>query len=230
MAAGRFQGRMRRLCSACVHRRTDRRPPVMLTLITALAVALFLVRIAERRLRPSVAVLAQIQVRNQVASILENAAAQALKGVEYGDLVAVQRDDNGNVASLTVDAVAMNRLRSNLTIRVLEALEPGTPVTIRIPLGNLVSSELTWSRGPSFVVRATAVGTPSARFESDFSAAGVNQTRHRIDLELSVPMKLLLPGGPGEVVVEVSLPAAETVIVGQVPETHFQLDGLPASG
>ena len=51
-----------------------------------------------------------------------------------------------------------------------------------------------------------------------------------IALELAVPMTVLLPGGPMEVPVRTCLPVAETVIVGRVPDTYLQLEGLPASG
>ncbi len=68
-----------------------------------------------------------------------------------------------------------------------------------------------------------AVGTADARFSSSFSEAGY-KILHRIELELTVPMTLLLPGGPVETESITRLCVAETVIVGRVPDAYLQLE------
>ena len=68
-----------------------------------------------------------------------------------------------------------------------------------------------------------SIGTVQAEFDSQLTSAGVNQTLHRIWLEVSVPMDLLLPGGEVETALHTRLCVAETVIVGQVPDTYLQL-------
>ena len=110
----------------------------------------------------------------------------------------------------------------SVVAQILSALEGVDASEIRIPLGSLVDSELVWARGPELRVRALRVGTVSAEFRSDFSQAGVNQTLHKIDLELAVPLTLMLPGGAVETVCETQIPIAETVIVGQVPQIFLQ--------
>ena len=65
------------------------------------------------------------------------------------------------------------------------------------------------------------VGTVDGEFFSEFTSAGVNQTLHRICLKLTVPLTLMLPGGAVETVSETELCVAETVIVGQVPQTYL---------
>ena len=109
--------------------------------------------------------------------------------------------------------------------QILSALEGVDASEIRIPLGSLVDSELVWARGPELRVRALRVGTVSAEFRSDFSQAGVNQTLHRIELEVAVPVTLILPGGQTELTIETGLRVAETVIVGAVPDTYLTLNG-----
>ena len=208
------------------------RPPLWLTLAAALAVAFVLIRGIEARLAPNLAVLARTQIHNQVSALLEETVAELLSQdrVDYGELVAIQRDDSGTITALTTDTAALNRLRTRLVSSVLETLEDAPAATVRIPLGSLLGGELTWARGPALTVRAVSAGTVSAQFESEFSAAGVNQTLHRLELALSVPMSVLLPGGRVEETVSLRLPVAETVIVGQVPDAYLQTEGLPASG
>ena len=70
-----------------------------------------------------------------------------------------------------------------------------------------------------------SAGTVSAEFDSQFSSAGLNQTIHRIWLRIEVPLRVVLPGGQIETMVSSDYCVAETVIVGQVPDTCLQLDG-----
>lgn len=208
------------------------RPPLWLTLAAALAVAFVLIRGIEGRFRPNLALLARTQVHNQVSAHLETAVSEALAQwqVDYGDLVTIQRDESGAITALTTDTAALNLLRTRLVSQVLDTLENVSVTMVRIPLGSLLGGELTWARGPALSVRAVSTGTVSAQFESEFSSAGVNQTIHRLELSLSVPMTVLLPGGGVEETVALRLPVAETVIVGQVPDAYLQTEGLPASG
>ena len=118
-------------------------------------------------------------------------------------------------------------LRAELSAHLLERLED-SQLELTVPVGSLLPIEPTWARGPELHLRALALGTASAEFESEFTSAGINQTRHRLWLELSVPVTVLLPGGGEELTVDSRLCVAETVIVGQVPQTWFQTGGLPA--
>ena len=62
-------------------------------------------------------------------------------------------------------------------------------------------------------------------FRNVFTSAGINQTLHQVMLEVSVQVKLHLPGGTTETLVEAQVCAAETVIVGQVPGAYLELPG-----
>lgn len=142
--------------------------------------------------------------------------------VAYSDLVSIQRDTSGTITALTTETVAMNRLRARLVGVVLEALEGIDVSQIQIPLGSLLDLDLLWGLGPTMNVHAMALGTVEGEFSSEFSSAGINQTIHKIELDLVIPLTLMLPGRVVETVCETQIPIAETVIVGQVPETYLQ--------
>ncbi len=202
--------------------------PLALTLAVGILLAGGIITLLEVRLRPMVAAVAQNQVQNTVTALLEHTVVDDLarRGVSYADLVTIQRDEAGTITALTTDMAALNLLRGELSGEVLGALETVDVSQVSIPLGSLLDTELLWARGPAIRARAIWTGALTAEFDSDFTAAGVNQTRHRIWLELAVPVTVLLPGGGLEVPVHTRLCVAETVIVGQVPDTYLQLDGL----
>lgn len=227
-------GRCRRPWGSILRRRLARprdpgpvRHPGLITLAAGCLLAWGIIQLLEWKLRPAAAEIARTQVENTMTAVIELAVTEDLarRDVSYDDLVTVQRDQSGAITALTTDMARMNLLRAELSAAVLEALEEADVSEIRLPLGSLVDFEPLWARGPDIRVRAMTVGTVSVEFESEFSSAGVNQTLHRVWLEVQVPMTVLLPGTEVEVTLRTRLAAAETVIVGQVPDTYLSLDG-----
>ena len=204
-------------------------PSWVLTWLVAAGVMLCAVRVTERALRPVLAAAARYQVRSPVTAAVEQWAARDLqeRGVDYSDFVTITRNEAGEITALSADMARLNLLRAELSAHLLERLED-SQLELTIPVGSLLPLEPTWARGPELHLRALALGTASAEFESEFTSAGINQTRHRLWLELSVPVTVLRPGGGEELTVDSRLCVAETVIVGQVPQTWFQTGGLPA--
>ena len=216
-----------------LERRLRRGLPLwVLTWLVAAAVMCAAVRLTECALRPVLAAAARYQVRSQVTAAVEQWAARDLqeRGVDYSDFVTITRNEAGEITALSADMARLNLLRAELSTHLLERLED-SQLELTVPVGSLLPLEPTWARGPELLhLRALALGTASAEFESEFTSAGINQTRHRLWLRLSVPVTVLLPGGGEEVAVDSRLCVAETVIVGQVPQTWFQTGGLPAAG
>ena len=213
-----------------LERRLRRGLPLwVLTWLVAAAVMCAAVRLTECALRPVLAAAARYQVRSQVTAAVEQWAARDLqeRGVDYSDFVTITRDEAGEITALSADMARLNLLRAELSAHLLERLED-SQLELTVPVGSLLPLEPTWARGPELHLRALALGTASAEFESEFTSAGINQTRHRLWLELSVPVTVLLPGGGEELTVDSRLCVAETVIVGRVPQTWFQTGGLPA--
>ena len=211
---------VRRSCLCCD---INERLELLLTLMVGLAVAAFAVTALGHRMRPLAAAAARAQVENTVHRLVEEAVLSDLeqRRVGYSDFVTIQRDNSGAITALITDTTAMNRLRGHLLACVLEKLEGIQVSDIHIPLGSLLDIDILWGTGPRLKVRSMSVGTVSAEFESEFQDAGVNQTIHRIWLQVEVPLKVILHGERVDAYVEKRLCVAETVIVGHVPDAFL---------
>ena len=193
--------------------------PGILTILVALILSAFIIHTLESRLRPVLETAARLQIKNAVTIIMEDAICSELdsRKIVYSNFVSVERAENGMITAITTNAAEMNRLRSALVDAILEYTAEIDEEAIEIPVGSLIDSELIWGRGPSIKVRTFTTGTVSAEFQSEFISAGINQTLHKIWIELSVPTVILLPGAQLDVLVETRMCVAETVIVGSVP-------------
>jgi len=69
------------------------------------------------------------------------------------------------------------------------------------------------------------VRNSDASFTSDFSEAGINQTLQQLNMYVSVDVTTLVLGQANVFTISSQVVVAETIIVGQVPETYLQTGG-----
>ena len=196
---------------------------VIFTLLLALTVAVVL------HMKPVVVDLATARTSNAVNRIVVAAVNDAVDSgrIDYEQLVDFDKDAEGHVTALRSNMEAFNRLQSSIADDILQRMAEVSSTDLAIPIGTLTGSPLLAGRGPCLRVRMQSVGTATARFDNQFSSAGINQTRHRILLDVDVHVSILLPGLTTYTKVSNEISVAETVIVGGVPETYTYFSTTP---
>lgn len=197
----------------------------VLSVLLALLLLVMLIGWVNRRLRPVLSAMAVSRVSNAVTAVVHNAISAGIEReqVSYDDMVSIETDENGRVTVLKSNMARANLLRTGLLAAALEEVSALSEVDFSIPLGNLTGLDFLSGKGPGVKVRVLSVGAASAAFENAFLDAGVNQTLHQIMLNITVTVEVLLPGETLETVVSTPVCVAETVIVGQVPETYLHI-------
>ena len=196
---------------------------VIFTLLLALTVAGVL------HMKPVVVDLATARTSNAVNRIVVAAVNDAVDSgrIDYEQLVDFDKDAEGHVTALRSNMAAFNRLQASIADDILQRMAEVSSTDLAIPIGTLTGSPLLAGRGPCLRVRMQSVGTATARFDNQFSSAGINQTRHRIILDVDVHVSILLPGLTTYTKVSNEISVAETVIVGGVPETYTYFSTTP---
>ena len=140
--------------------------------------------------------------------------------MEYDRLVKFDKDSDGRVTALSSNMAEFNRLQTAVADDVLARLSQVSASELAVPLGTLTGSPLLAGRGPKLTVKMETIGTATAKFRDKFTAAGINQTKHQILLDVDVYVTILLPGITTYTKVSNEISVAETVIVGGVPQTY----------
>ena len=192
------------------------RVPGWIPAVTGCVLALVLFWYLEGALREPVRALAEHRFANAVEGIVNGAVSDALAG-NSGALVTMGRSEDGEVSTLTADTETINRIRFHALEDIICQVEELDSVELGVPLGDLTGWTLWMGRGPVLPVRVMGDASASARVTSEFTGAGINQTVHRLALEVTVDTTLLLPGGQADVSATISVPLSETVVVGEVP-------------
>jgi sporulation protein YunB len=165
--------------------------------------------------------LAQAQARAMAVRILNEAAAELLASgeVTYDTLMHVTADESGRVRLIQANTPEMNRLAAKVSIMSQEKLQATRDQVVRVPLGSALGMTLFAGAGPRIEVQVLPVGSVQVEFHTDFQTAGINQTRHRISLTLTAAMQLVIPTGAQKMEVTTQVAMAESIIVGEVPDT-----------
>lgn len=202
-------------------RLTNRQRATVWMVIVALLLGGALVA-ALSYMRPILISLAKSRVSNTVNRIVVAAVNEAVASgeIDYSALVAFEKDGDGRVTALRSNMAEVNRLQTAVSEEILRRLSEVSTSELRIPIGTLSGSALLAGRGPSITVRMQAVGSTNSVFRNVFTASGINQTRHQILLNVDVFMSILLPGLTTSTKISNEIAVAETIIVGNVPDTY----------
>lgn len=170
--------------------------------------------------------LAVTRVSNSVNRLVTEAVNDAINNgeIQYDDLITFQKDAYGRITAFQSNMASFNRLQADITGDILQRMSGVSDTELAIPLGTLTGSALLAGRGPRFKVKMQTVGSCSAHFENAFDHAGINQTTHSILLYVDVSVTILLPGFSTYTKVSNAFSVAETVIVGDVPDTYTYFD------
>ncbi|QNL45572.1 sporulation protein YunB [Oscillibacter hominis] len=208
--------------------RLSRKKSALLLFFLVSALLAIALLTATFQLRPILSSMATARVSNTVTRVVTEAVNQTIDSgeIDYSDLVSFEKDNEGKVTAVKSNMAEFNRLQSKILDRVLEKLSEVSTKELSIPLGSLTGSALLSGRGPLITVKMQSVGSSSASLENVFTSAGINQTRHQIQLNVDVVASILMPGFSTATKVSNSFVVAETVIVGSVPEsyTYFNSD------
>ena len=212
-------------------RRMDRRVLARLLLFVGMTLVLATAVYATAQLRPLLESMATTRVSNTVNRIVFEAVNEAIESGEitYDQLISFEKDNDGRITAVHSNLAACNRLQVEILDIILARIDQVSARELSIPVGSLTGSALLAGRGPRIKVRMESVGSSSARFENEFSSAGINQTNHRIVLHIDVSVAILLPGFTTATEVSNAVTVAETVIVGTVPDTYTYFSTTPST-
>lgn len=195
-----------------------------------LIVCVFLIYFRYRYNQP-IRALAQTQIRNTTSDLINDAIAKQMDGgnIQYDRIVYFEKDLNGRITALKTNMGEVNRLKTD-TLNVIndEILALDTS-DLGIPLGSLFLPEFLSGRGPTIPVQILSIRNSDAAFSSHFTQAGINQTLHQLIMSVSVDVSVLVLGQASDFTVSSQVVVAETIIVGDVPDTFFQTGGFYGS-
>ena len=193
--------------------------------IKLIALALILIGLlvlADAAFRPMIEKVNSYECHKAVSGIINKVVLEELEraDTDYSSLVTLCTNDDGEVTSVQSNVKNINRLKTSVSDRVEREIADLSAVDIKIPIGTLLGIDLFHGMGFDVGMSVAPIGFANTTIISEFTEAGINQTLHRIIIEISADVDAIIPGLKTRVCVKTSIVAAETVIVGRVPNAY----------
>ncbi len=176
-------------------------------------------------LRPVIETMNKLECHEMLSGTLNKAVLAELErdDTEYSNLVTLSKNDSGEVISIESNVMNINRLKTEITSRVEREIERISGIDIEIPIGTLLGIQMLHGKGFDVGMSVEPLGAAKTAIISEFKEAGINQTLHRIVVQIDAEVDAVIPGYSSRVFVSTSIVAAETVIVGRVPEAYTHI-------
>lgn len=193
--------------------------------LLALAFALSFLAAAGRFLSDLSSRIAVSDAVDAVSAEVNRVIARVMSREEFSEasFVRFEKNEAGEITAVSSDMGRINALSAEILEQVVGSADNRT-LTVRIPAGNLTGISLLMGRGPLVPVEILMLTSSRVGFDNSIVTAGINQTKHQILLTVTVDIDVLIPWGTESTQVISQVLIADTIVVGQVPETFVSLD------
>lgn len=177
---------------------------------------------------PLIQELAKARVDNRASYIINEAVEMVLRedDVDYDSIILFEKDINGSITALKTNMSEINHLKAQILSAIDTMLLDLDVNEIGLPIGSLILPELFSGTGPKLPVRVMSISRSDAEFRNEFKEAGINQSLQQIMMDVVVTMTILTPVGTETVTTVSQVVVAETVIVGEIPDSYVNVEPL----
>lgn len=198
----------------------------ILKILTIIVLAIIIYRALISYINPVFEALCDEKVKAEATIITNQQSTIFMNKYQYNDLYTIEKDGEGNITLIKANVVPINNMISDLTENIQHEFNKIEEDKIHIPIGSLAGNYFFAGSGPEIPIKVLIEGTLDTEVKSEFIAQGINQTIHRTYVEFICDMKILTPIKNYSKSITNQVMVAEHVILGQIPDTYYNLDGF----
>lgn len=194
----------------------------MIVLIIAYATALTIIN----SINPSIERQSRVIAKKTAEKYSNEVCNAVMNGLKYEDLCSIEKDKEGNITLMNMNVINVNKVSSEIAIKLQDKLNEIEEKIITISMGSLTGIKLLAGRGPKIHVRLELMGDIQTSVKSEIKEVGINQSLHKIYLSINSNISMISPYKDTDEEITTEVLLAESVIIGKIPETYYDLDGL----
>ena len=148
------------------------------------------------------------------------------QGISYQDLIQIETND-GKTTLLQANSIRINALAKLITRTIQENLRDLLDDDVKIHLGSFSGIPVLSGVGPEISIDlGNSFGDISCKFSSEFVASGINQTQHKIYLNITTRVNVIFATRTMAIDSKTDVLLCESIIIGEIPETYLKSDSL----
>ena len=194
-----------------------------------MVIAFSTVKIVLDAISPIFEALCEDKAKSIATIISNNEATNVMKDHTYDELFTIEKDNDGNITMIKSNVIQINEIISDVAVKIQNSINERGKENIKISIGSFTGSKLLSGRGPGIPIKISSIGNVETDLRSEFSAQGINQTLHRVYLQVDCEVSILTPYNTISEKVSNQVLLIDNVIVGKIPNTYYNLDGIDSS-
>lgn len=162
-----------------------------------------------------------------IATIISNEeATNVMREHSYDELFTIEKDTGGNITIIKSNVIPINEIISDVAVKIQNQIDKRGREDIEIAVGSFTGFKLLAGRGPGVKIKISSIGNVETDLKSEFTSQGINQTLHRVYLQVKCKVNILTPFDNIEREITNQVLLVENVIVGNIPNTYYNLEGI----
>ncbi len=175
---------------------------------------------------PTVVENSDATVRAIGTNAINLAATSVLnENVTYDELFTVVKDSEGNISMVQANSPKINSIARQIANLAQANLDALGVQTVDIAFGTFTGLALLTGLGPDVSINIVPIGTAYCDFVSSFVSAGINQTLHKIYVDVYADIDVITPIADQVIQVKAEVLVCENLIVGKIPSTYLDVNG-----
>ena len=178
------------------------------------------------KIAPVIEISCQSKAKAIGVKITEETVNELIEDVEYDSLMNLKYNNEGKIIALNANITQLNKLSSKIAYTIQDKLNNLDKVTVKIPFAQLFGINMFSGYGPDISIKLVPLGNIETTFNTEFSSQGINQTKHTIYLNIESIITVVAPFIGSSVTCKSTVAVAETIIIGDIPSTYYNIQGL----
>jgi sporulation protein YunB len=185
----------------------------------------FFIYTFDKIVTPVVLTVADGEIRAKATEIINACILEEYSNsFEYDEIIKIEKDELGNIVLLRADTLKLSKIASDVAMKSQKKLRDLGNAGIKLPMGYILKNNILAYFGPSITIKMQPIGYIETKYSSEFETAGINQTRHKVYVEIRTHVRVIIPLKSNDIEIKNEIPIFETIIVGKVPDNAINLD------
>lgn len=185
--------------------------------------------VVVRAVTPTFNRLCSNEAKSKATLITNEETTKAIMDYKYSDFIIIHKDDSGNILMLESNMKNINTVISDVAYRIQTTINNTKDEDITISLGSFTGISILSGRGYKVPIRISTIGNVKTDVRSEFTSQGINQTLHRLYLQIDCEISILTPFNTINESISNQLIIAENIIVGEIPDAYYNINGVTES-
>lgn len=165
-----------------------------------------------------------------IATMISNdQATNVMKEHTYDELFTLEKDNDGNIIMIKSNVFPINEIISDVALKIQKDIDERGRENINIAFGSFTGIKLLAGKGPNIPIKISSIGNVETDLRSEFKEQGINQTIHRVYLEVTCEVSILTPYNSITEKITNQVLIMENIIVGKIPNTYYNLNGIDST-